>query len=437
MIHNPPRLSAPRGEAARRRAASPQPVINRMFTRVLQSPLSGAVDGSLVLLTVPGRRTGQAATLPVQYAASRDAIWVWPGKPETKTWWRNLRTETAVGLRLRGVDIAGTARVVGRSAEPALFSAGQQAYAARFPHASAATARAGAAVLVRIEVAPDVLASACRATVVPGSGLAAAVRRHPLGSYFLLTYLLSWSYWIPDALSGGHLSHFPGLLGPMTAAFIVTAVAAGRAGLTDLMRRMARWRVPLRWYAASLVPLAAALVALAALWLAGHGLPSLAQLSEMPGLPAVSWFGVLALALLVNGYGEETGWRGFAWPRLRQRHTLGGAALILSVPWALWHTPTFWIDSGYRGFPVFMIPGLLVGLAAGAVVAGWLYEHARSSILVLALWHASLNMVSATKGAEGLVQAVVSATIIGWAVLILRADHANRHAGRSARPMAA
>jgi hypothetical protein len=61
-------------------------------------------------------------------------------------------------------------------------------------------------------------------------------------------------------------------------------------------------------------------------------------------------------------------------------------------------------------------------MAAGAVVAGWLYEHARSTILVLVPCHANLNMVSATKGSAGLVQAVVSATIIGWALLILRAD---------------
>ncbi len=109
------------------------------------------------------------------------------------------------------------------------------------------------------------------------------VRCWPAG----LTYLPSWSCWIPDAVTGGHVSHFPGLLGLMIAAFIVTAVAAGRAGSTDLLRRMARWRVPLCWYAASLVPLAAAL---AALRFAGHGLPSLAQLSDMPGLPAVGWF---------------------------------------------------------------------------------------------------------------------------------------------------
>ena len=96
-----PRLSAPPAGTARWLAAPHQPVVNRLLTRVLRSPLSGAVDGFLVLLAVPGRRTGRAVTLPVQYAAGRDAIWVRPGQPETKTWWRNLPAETAVGLRLR------------------------------------------------------------------------------------------------------------------------------------------------------------------------------------------------------------------------------------------------------------------------------------------------------------------------------------------------
>jgi membrane protease YdiL (CAAX protease family) len=84
---------------------------------------------------------------------------------------------------------------------------------------------------------------------------------------------------------------------------------------------------------------------------------------------------VFVLTFLVNGYGEETGWRGFAWPRLRQRHSLGGAALVLTVPWAHWHLPTFWLDTGLRGFSPAMVPGFLLGMAAGAVVLGWLYER--------------------------------------------------------------
>jgi hypothetical protein len=67
-----------------------------------------------------------------------------------------------------------------------------------------------------------------------------------------------------------------------------------------------------------------------------------------------------------------------------------------------------------------MIPGFLVGLAAGAVVLGWMYEQAGYSVLVVALWHTALNMGSATRAAEGFVAALVSAVVIAWAVMILR-----------------
>jgi deazaflavin-dependent oxidoreductase (nitroreductase family) len=400
------------------------PLANRVVGGALRSPLSGAVDATLILLTVRGRRTGRRISLPVQYAAGEDALWVCPGHPRTKSWWRNLRAASPVGLRLLGRDVAGTARVVTATGEPGMFAAGAAALATRFPRTGAATR--DAAVLVRIDVPAAELLRARRATLVPGHGPAATIRRHPLGAYFLLTFLLSWSWWIPDAISGGHASHFPGLMGPMVAALLLTPVVAGRAGMVDLLRRMGRWRVPPRWYAAAVVPFAAASLGVAALWAVDPSRPPSrdGRLGTMPGLPSLGWLSVLVLVLLINGYGEETGWRGFAWPRLRERHSLGGAALILTIPWALWHVPTFWIDSGMRTFPLFMLPGFLAGMLAGALVLGWLYEHARTSILVVALFHAMLNMGSATKAAAGLPAACASAAVIVWAVLIMRREYA-------------
>lgn len=251
------------------------------------------------------------------------------------------------------------------------------------------------------------------------------IRRHPLGAYVVLTFLLSWGYWIPLAIAGGGGSHFPGLLGPMLAALIVTGVVGGRAGLFDLVRRMGRWRVPIRWYAAALAPIAAAAVALVVLSVAGREPPTLRELSTMPGLPNAGWLAVLVMVFLINGYGEETGWRGYAWPRLRQRHRVWTAALLITVPWAIWHLPTFWLDTGLRDFPPAMIPGWLIGMVAGAVVLGWMYEHARSSIVIVALFHATVNLASATEGTAS-VAALPSVVIIVWAVLILRREHARQ-----------
>ncbi|HEX6301205.1 MAG TPA: hypothetical protein VF148_12130 [Acidimicrobiia bacterium] len=83
----------------------------------------------------------------------------------------------------------------------------------------------------------------------PGSGGWCRHQTSPSGPFFVLAYLFCWSYWLPIALAGGEASHLPGLLGSMLAAFTVTSAARGRVG--ELVSRMFRSRVPLRWYAAA------------------------------------------------------------------------------------------------------------------------------------------------------------------------------------------
>jgi membrane protease YdiL (CAAX protease family) len=107
--------------------------------------------------------------------------------------------------------------------------------------------------------------------------------------------------------------------------------------------------------------------------------------------------------------------------RLRWRLGLRDAALVVTVPWALWHVPTFWIDSGLADLSPYVLPGWLLGLAAGAVVLGWLYERS-GSLLVVAVAHTAVNMASGTRGGEGFVAIVVSAAVIAAAIVLLAAD---------------
>lgn len=263
--------------------------------------------------------------------------------------------------------------------------------------------------------------------------VAALVRRHPLGAHLALTFLLSWSYWIPLAVAGGEGSHVPGLLGPALAALVVSAVVEGRAGPAGLAARMARWRVPVRWYLVALAPLLAGAVGMWVQRMVSGGPVPLDGLSRFPGLPDVGWAGVFVLVLVLNGFGEEVGWRGYLWPRLRRDHSLAAAAGLLALPWAVWHLPTFWLDAGLDLEPL-VLPGWLIGLAAGAVVLGWLFERT-GSLLLVALFHASLNMVSATD--IGVLPAsFASAGVIVAAVVLLRWDarrgaSARRVVGRS------
>ena len=80
--------------------------------------------------------------------------------------------------------------------------------------------------------------------------MAGMVHRHPLATFFALAYTISWLVWAPLWLPafGVHglpvlpFHHALGALGPIAAAFIVSAMETGLAGPKDLLLRMGLWR---------------------------------------------------------------------------------------------------------------------------------------------------------------------------------------------------
>jgi deazaflavin-dependent oxidoreductase (nitroreductase family) len=371
-------------------------------------------------VTVRGRRTGRPITLPVQYAEDGDAVWVLVGEHARKSWWRNLRTEQDVAVGLRGRRLVGRARAVVGADEPELAAAGLRAHAARFPQRGPGRAVDGV-VLVRIDLGPDHVAP-----VPPegGRGLRGRVRAHRLGVFHALAFALAWGYWVPVALAGGRWSHFPGLLAPAVAALAVAGLADGRAGVRRLAARAVRGRVAPRWYLLALSPLVVALLVAGVLALTGAPFAGWAAFTRVSGLPDLGAVGVLLLLLVVNGFGEELGWRGYALPEFRRWHRPLQAAVLVALPWLLWHAPLFFIDSGFRGSldPV-VLPGFVIGLLAGSILLTWLYEGSGGSVLLVALWHACYNAGVATEAGEGVVAVVVTATVIAAAFRAGRVLH--------------
>jgi CAAX protease family protein len=92
--------------------------------------------------------------------------------------------------------------------------------------------------------------------------------------------------------------------------------------------------------------------------------------------------------LMSGGVNEESGWRGFALPRLQARHSVLSAALIVWFFWALWHLP---YDLG-SGTPVgqIIVNRLFFNLLTSILFA-WAYNRSKGSVLAPALFHASMN----------------------------------------------
>ena len=254
--------------------------------------------------------------------------------------------------------------------------------------------------------------------------------------FFALAYALSWSWVIPLAAAQqvvrrgvGWPTHLPALLGPAVAAVVVTGWTMGQPGVRDLGARMARWLVPLRWWLAAVSPVVFLGLGLAAMAAAGQALPDLANFGRFSGIPAIGLAGVLLL-IFVGALGEETGWRGYALPQLQHRFSPLASSLILAGLWFGWHLPQFWVIATYRDFAPVQYVGMFCGLACGAVVLTWLYNRSGGSILLVAVWHALYNVVSATQAATGLLAAVVTTLIMIQGIALIALELRVRRRGQ-------
>lgn len=213
----------------------------------------------------------------------------------------------------------------------------------------------------------------------------------PLVAFFALAYALSWLILVPAGL--GLLPDSAGILawlapfGPAMAAFVVTALTGGRPAVGQLLRRMVQWRVGIHWYLLILfgVPLVELLGAFAVL-----GSLPLDDLAKNWPLIFTSYLPQVLVAVVVIGLAEETGWRGFALPRLQDRRGPLVGTAVLAVVWALWHLPNL-LFGGWTGASYTL---WLVGTLAVAFVYTWVFNNTGGSILIAALLHAAINMSS-------------------------------------------
>ncbi|SDQ07029.1 CPBP family intramembrane glutamic endopeptidase [Quadrisphaera sp. DSM 44207] len=239
-----------------------------------------------------------------------------------------------------------------------------------------------------------------------GTGLLGLVRRHPTVTFFALAFGLSWAAWLPYVLSVHGLGvldlRYPELLGntqlagmlpgayvgPLGAAFTVTAVVEGRAGLRAWARRLTHWRVGWRWYAAVLTGVPAAIL-LATIVLPG----AWEGAAPVPAVALVAYLPVLVMQLVTTAAAEEPGWRDFALPRLQRSFGPVLGTTVLGVLWGAWHLPMF-LTADWGGYPdvSWVEPAEFVAAAVPvSIVMTWVFNRTQQSLPIVMVLHASIN----------------------------------------------
>jgi membrane protease YdiL (CAAX protease family) len=252
------------------------------------------------------------------------------------------------------------------------------------------------------------------------------LKRNPLVSYFALAILFSWAIYIPlvfvrqgwTEAKIPYSIHYLASFGPALAALIMTALTSGKAGLQELWSRITRWRVDWRYAAFALLsPVVLFAIAAIGLRMVQGVWPDLHLLGQANYLPYLGWE-VLPLWLVTFGFGEEIGWRGFALPRLQKTMSVSKATLILGLLWFLWHVPAFFYHETYVDMSWIVLLGFFFGVLCGAVLFTWLYNGTGGSILMVAVWHALFDLLTASKAGQNIIPILTSAGVIVWALVV-------------------
>lgn len=229
-------------------------------------------------------------------------------------------------------------------------------------------------------------------------GFQAFAKRHPLITYFLLAYGIMWLVISPMVVDALGIANVPdvvslisyllsSLLGPTVAAFWVTGILEGRAGMRLLLRRTFQFRAGWQWYMVVLfVPLMIWFGAYSFLY---SGAP-LAGLILNPSLLLSIFLPNVLFGLLIPSIGEEPGWRGFALPRLQKLYGPILGTLILGTLHGIWHLPAL-LTPLFEPFTITGFIEFVLTAVAASFLYTWVFNSTGGNVWIAIVLHASGN----------------------------------------------
>lgn len=221
------------------------------------------------------------------------------------------------------------------------------------------------------------------------------LRRTSITVYFVLAYTISW---VGSFLAVGtkfletdysqmidifkekdfQLVGAIMVLTPFLLGITMTGITDGKNDVKTLFSRMGIWKIGFRWYLALLIfPLSILMTLLfLSISVSTEFRPTLFSAGIFMGLAA--------------GFFEETGWTGFAFPKMINKYSALKASLILGVLHVVWHFGANYLGaSNFRG--TYFLPQFIafcISMVAMRIILCWVYVNTES-LLIGQLIHAS------------------------------------------------
>lgn len=215
------------------------------------------------------------------------------------------------------------------------------------------------------------------------------VKKHSLVIYFVLSFSISWigvyavigqKFWARSHMEFSDLGvmAFAMLNGPFIAGLLMTYLADGKLGVKELISKMVKYKVSGRWYLPLLI--FPSLLLIVAVLLGIFVSPELAPTLGTLGLIGGPMAGLL----------EETGWTGFAYPKMKGKRSVLATAIYFGVIHGVWHIVADFLGN-FNAFGGYWLPyffGFCLHVVALRVLIVWVYSNTGSVFLAI-LMHAS------------------------------------------------
>jgi membrane protease YdiL (CAAX protease family) len=237
----------------------------------------------------------------------------------------------------------------------------------------------------------------------------AFIKRHQVLTYYILVFIISWGGIliliggpgnIPGTKEQAEKLFIPALLvmfsGPFVSGILMNFLVDGKEGLRKLLLRLLQWRVKARWYAVAVLtgPFLVAAVLFTLSIFDKAFLPGIVTTNDKIGslIFGIGW------GLVGGGLLEETGWTGFAVPKLRRRYSILSTGLVVGILWGIWHFMIAFWASNYLGgvdswimFVAGFLAFYLLALPAYRVLLVWVFDCTGGNLPVIMLMHAFLS----------------------------------------------
>jgi membrane protease YdiL (CAAX protease family) len=241
------------------------------------------------------------------------------------------------------------------------------------------------------------------------TAIKAFIKNHQVLTYYILVFLISWGGIliliggpgnIPGTKEQAEKLFIPALLvmfsGPFISGILMNFFVDGKEGLRKLLSQLLQWRVKARWYAVAILtgPLLVAAVLFTLSIFDKAFLPGIVTTNDKIGslIFGIGW------GLVGGGLLEETGWTGFAVPKLRRRYSILSTGLVVGILWGIWHFMIAFWASNYLGgvdswimFVAGFLAFYLLALPAYRVLLVWVFDRTGENLPMIMLMHAFLS----------------------------------------------